>query len=249
MPPPPRACASPMPGAHAALSVHHPQGQRAGAVVARGRVHAHCLCDGDLDRRDRRWPPSQDPVAYRHAAVRTPRPRAHRAALQLAVEQAAATASASSRAGQAWGVAVHESFQSVVAYVVVASMAGQGQGSARPKLARGARRRALQSLHQPAARSRTRCRVRWSWRSAPPCPRHRITLKDGVVEQRQLLRRTACPACTDMPKALAVHIVPSTGRPDRHGRARPAAAGAGTGERRGAPDRSGASARCPSVFA
>ena len=62
----------------------------------------------------------QDPVAYRLALIGDQHPR-HRAALQLAVDKSG-YGKRQLPAGRAWGVAVHESFQSVVAYVVEASV-------------------------------------------------------------------------------------------------------------------------------
>ncbi len=61
-----------------------------------------------------------DPVAYRMALMGDKHPR-HRAALQLAVDKSGYGRSKLT-AGRAWGVAVHESFGSVVAYVVEATM-------------------------------------------------------------------------------------------------------------------------------
>jgi isoquinoline 1-oxidoreductase beta subunit len=62
----------------------------------------------------------QDPVAYRYGLMGDKHPR-HREALALAVERSGYGKTALP-AGRAWGVAVHESFDSVVAYVVVAEM-------------------------------------------------------------------------------------------------------------------------------
>jgi Aerobic-type carbon monoxide dehydrogenase, large subunit CoxL/CutL homologs len=62
----------------------------------------------------------QDPVAYRMALMGDKHPR-HKAALQLAVAQSG-YGKKQLAPGRAWGVAVHESFESVVAYVVEASV-------------------------------------------------------------------------------------------------------------------------------
>jgi isoquinoline 1-oxidoreductase beta subunit len=62
----------------------------------------------------------RDPVAYRLKLIGDEHPR-HLAALQLAVHRAG-DGKKSLPAGRAWGVAVHESFQSVVACVVEASV-------------------------------------------------------------------------------------------------------------------------------
>ncbi|MDB0568899.1 molybdopterin cofactor-binding domain-containing protein [Ralstonia solanacearum] len=63
----------------------------------------------------------QDPVAYRLARFTGKEHARHRQALQLAVEQSGYGKRKLPK-GQAWGVAVHESFESVVAYVVVVSI-------------------------------------------------------------------------------------------------------------------------------
>ena len=63
---------------------------------------------------------NQDPVAYRLRLFGEQHPR-HRAALQLAVDQSG-YGKKTLASGRAWGVAVHESFESVVAYVVEASV-------------------------------------------------------------------------------------------------------------------------------
>lgn len=59
-----------------------------------------------------------------------------------------------------------------------------------------------------------------------------ITLKDGVVEQSNF-GDFAVPRITDMPE-IAVHVVPSAEPPTGMGETRPAAAGPGLRQRRGA---------------
>ena len=87
----------------------------------------------------------QDPVAYRIRLFGDKHPR-HRAALQLAVDKSG-YGKKRLHAGRAWGVAVHESFDTVVAYVVEASVRDVRSGAA-PR----DRRRALQPGGQPAQR-------------------------------------------------------------------------------------------------
>ena len=65
----------------------------------------------------------QDPVAYRMKLMGDKHPR-HKAALQLAVDKSG-YGKRKLAPGRAWGVAVHESFKSVVAYVVEASVTGR----------------------------------------------------------------------------------------------------------------------------
>ncbi|WP_179402463.1 xanthine dehydrogenase family protein molybdopterin-binding subunit [Burkholderia guangdongensis] len=67
----------------------------------------------------------QDPVAYRMARLAGPEHVRHRQALQLAVDRSGYGQRALP-AGHAWGVAMHESFGTVVAYVTDVSIA-QGQ--------------------------------------------------------------------------------------------------------------------------
>ena len=122
-----------------------PQAQRAGAVVAQRGLHPHRLRDGDADRRDR--PHHQaGPGGLPHEADRrqAPAPPGGAAAggRQVRLRQ-----DASLPAGRAWGVAVHESFDSVVAYVVEASVQGRHADAAQRD-----GRRALQPGGQPAER-------------------------------------------------------------------------------------------------
>ncbi|MDT6960773.1 xanthine dehydrogenase family protein molybdopterin-binding subunit [Cupriavidus sp. SZY C1] len=63
----------------------------------------------------------QDPVAWRLARLDEKKHARHRAALQLAVDKSG-YGRKKLRRGHAWGVAVHESFGSVVAYVVDVSV-------------------------------------------------------------------------------------------------------------------------------
>jgi isoquinoline 1-oxidoreductase beta subunit len=145
----------------------------------------------------------QDPVAYRMKLMGGKHPR-HQAALQLAVDRSG-YGKRKLAAGRAWGVAVHESFSSVVAYVVEASVT-KGQ----PK------------LH--AVTAGVHCNLAVNPRSVEAqvqgaalmglsmcLPGAAITLKDGVVEQSNF-GDFPVPRITDMPR-IAVHIVPSADAP------------------------------------
>jgi isoquinoline 1-oxidoreductase beta subunit len=145
----------------------------------------------------------QDPVAYRMRLFGDQHPR-HRAALQLAVDRSG-YGKKRLPAGHAWGVAVHQSFDSVVAYVVEASVE---QG--RPVLHRVTagvhcnlvvNPRTVEAQVQGAALMGLSMCV----------PGAAITLKDGEVEQRNF-GDFAVPRITDMP-AIAVHTVPSADPP------------------------------------
>jgi isoquinoline 1-oxidoreductase beta subunit len=107
--------------------------------------------------------------------------------------------------GRAWGVAVHESFDSVVAYVVEASVK-----DGRPVL-----HRVTAGVHcNLAVNPRTvEAQVQGaSVTGLSMClPGSAITLKDGVVEQSNFDGYTVA-RITDMPE-FAVHIVPSAEPP------------------------------------
>ncbi len=145
----------------------------------------------------------QDPVAYRMQLFGDKHPR-HRAALQLAVDRSG-YGKRRLPAGRAWGVAVHESFNSMVAYVVEASVR-----EGRPVLHRVTagvhcnlvvNPRTVEAQVQGAAvMALSMC-----------LPGAAITLKDGVVEQSNFADFTVA-RMTDMP-AFDVHIVPSADAP------------------------------------
>jgi isoquinoline 1-oxidoreductase beta subunit len=128
----------------------------------------------------------------------------HRAALQVAVDKSG-YAKTPLPAGRAWGVAVHESFDSVVAYVVEASVR-----DGRPALHRvtagvhcnlAVNPRTVEAQVQGAAvMGLSMC-----------LPGSAITLKDGVVEQSNFGDYTVA-RITDIPE-FDVHIVPSAEPP------------------------------------
>ncbi|RST48510.1 xanthine dehydrogenase family protein molybdopterin-binding subunit [Variovorax sp. DXTD-1] len=145
----------------------------------------------------------QDPVAYRMQLFGDKHPR-HRAALQLAVDKSGYGKKQLAQ-GRAWGVAVHESFQSVVAYVVEASVK-DGQ----PVL-----HRATAGVH---------CNLAVNPRSVEAqvqgaavmglsmcLPGGAITLKDGEVQQSNF-GDFAVARITHMPE-FDVHVVPSAEAP------------------------------------
>ena len=145
----------------------------------------------------------QDPVAYRMALIGNEHPR-HKSALQLAVDKSG-YGKKKLAAGRAWGVAVHESFDSVVAYVVEASV-----------------KDGTPTLHSVTAG--VHCNLVVNPRSLEAqvqggalmglsmcLPGAAITLKDGVVEQSNF-NDFPVPRITDMPQ-IAVHTVPSAEPP------------------------------------
>ncbi|MEB0139748.1 MULTISPECIES: xanthine dehydrogenase family protein molybdopterin-binding subunit [unclassified Undibacterium] len=145
----------------------------------------------------------QDPVAYRMQLFGDKHLR-HRAALQLAVDHSGYGKKRLAK-GHAWGVAVHESFQTVVAYVVEASIQG-----GRPVL-----HRATAGVHcNLAVNPRTiEAQVQGAaLMGLSMClPGAAITFKDGVVEQSNF-GDYVVPRITDMPD-IAVHVVPSADAP------------------------------------
>ena len=151
----------------------------------------------------------QDPVAYRMKLMGDdPKAARHRAALQLAVEQSG-YGKKKLPAGNAWGVAVHESFESVVAYVVQAKMAGSGK-SRKPVLTEvTAGVHCNLCVNPKTVEAQVQGAIVMAL--ATTMPGHAITLKDGVVEQGNFNAYTV-PRLPDMPK-VAVHVVPSSDPP------------------------------------
>lgn len=184
------------------LTVHHPK-LNVPVLWWRsvGSTHTAFVMETLLD--DIARATKQDPVAYRMELFGDKHPR-HRAALQLAVEQSG-YGKKRLPAKHAWGVAVHESFSTVVAYVVEASMQ---QG--RPVL-----KRVTAGVHcNLAVNPRT---IETQVQGAAimglgMClPGAAITLKDGMVEQSNFNGFTVARV-TDIP-SIAVHIVPSAEPP------------------------------------
>lgn len=184
------------------LTVHHPK-LNVPVLWWRsvGSTHTAFVMETLIDQIARDT--GQDPVAYRLKLMGDAHPR-HRAALQLAVERSG-YGKKSLPAGRAWGVAVHESFDSVVAYVVEASIKdGQPQ------------------LHQVTAG--VHCNLVVNPRTVEAqvqgsalmglgmcLPGAAITFKDGVVQQKNFGDYTVA-RITDMP-AISVHTVPSADPP------------------------------------
>jgi len=144
----------------------------------------------------------QDPVAYRKKLIGNRSPR-HIAALELAVQKSGYGKPLPS--GRAWGVAVHESFESVVAYVVEASI--KDGNPTLHKVTAGVHcnlcvnPRAVEAQVQGAALMGL----------GTTLPGAAITLKDGVVEQTNFDTYTVA-RITEMPQ-VEVYIVPSADPP------------------------------------
>ena len=184
------------------LTVHHP---KVNVPVlwwrSVGSTHTAFVMETLIDQIARET--NQDPVAYRMKLFGNDHLR-HRSALQLAVDKSGYGKKKLS-AGRAWGVAVHESFDSVVAYVVEASVK-----DGRPM------------LHQVTAG--VHCNLVINPRTVETqvqgaalmglgmcLPGAAITLKDGAVEQQNFGDYTVA-RITDMP-TINVHTVPSAEPP------------------------------------
>lgn len=184
------------------LSVHHP---RLNVPVlwwrSVGSTHTAFVMETLIDEIARTT--NQDPVAYRLGLWGQQHPR-HRAALELAVAHSG-YGKKQLAAGRAWGVAVHESFETVVAYVVEASM--QDGKPVLNRVTAGVHcnlvvnpRTVEAQLQGAALMGLSMC-----------LPGAAITLKNGVVEQSNF-GDFVVPRITDMPE-MAVHTVPSAEPP------------------------------------
>ena len=144
-----------------------------------------------------------DPVAYRKKLLGEKHVR-HLAALDLAVAKSGYGKKALPK-GQAWGVAMHESFSSVVAYVVTASVK-----DGVPKL-----HKVTAGVHCNLAVNPLTIEAQVQGAAlmalGTTLPGAAITLKDGVVEQ-QNFGDYPVARMGDMP-VVEVHIVASTDAP------------------------------------
>ncbi|WP_292492243.1 xanthine dehydrogenase family protein molybdopterin-binding subunit [Mesorhizobium sp.] len=184
------------------LTVHHP---KINVPVlwwrSVGSTHTAFVMETLLDEIARTT--DQDPVAYRMRLFGDQHTR-HRDALRLAVDKSG-YGKTQIPVGQAWGVAVHKSFSSVVAYVVEASVT-KGE----PVLHRvtagvhcnlAVNPRTVEAQVQGAAVMGLSMCLAGS----------AITLKDGVVEQSNFSDYTVA-RLTDVPE-FNIHIVPSAEPP------------------------------------
>ena len=144
-----------------------------------------------------------DPVAYRKQLIGKDHPR-HLAALDLAVAKSGYGKKVLPK-GRAWGVAMHESFNSVVAYVVEASVQ---DGTPRlHKVTAGVHCNLAVNPMSVAAQVEGAALMALG----TTLPGAEITLKDGVVEQSNFDRYTVA-RMVDMPQ-VDVFIVPSSDPP------------------------------------
>jgi len=144
-----------------------------------------------------------DPVAWRLARFDAKKHARHIAALKLAVQKSGYGKPLPE--GHAWGVAVHESFGSVVAHVVDVSIV-----DGRPKVHQvTAGVHANQVVNPLAAEAQIQGGAVFGL--GMTLPSFEITLKDGIVQQTQLTD-FAPPRMTDA-APVAVHFVASNDPP------------------------------------
>jgi isoquinoline 1-oxidoreductase beta subunit len=184
------------------LSAHHPA-DNVPVLWWRsvGSTHTAYVMETLIDEVARNT--GQDPVAYRMQQFGTKHPR-HAAALQLAVSKSG-YGKRKLTEGRAWGVAVHESFDTVVAYVVEASVKDNT-----PVL-----HSVTAGVHCNLAINPTSIEAQVQGAALMGLgmclPGAAITFKDGVVEQSNF-GDYLVPRITDMP-LMAVFIVPSADAP------------------------------------
>jgi isoquinoline 1-oxidoreductase beta subunit len=186
------------------LGIHHPK-QNVPVLWWRsvGSTHTAYAMETLLD--ELAVATKQDPVALRKKLIDAKKHPRHIAALDLAVEKSG-YGKTQLPAGRAFGVAVHESFESVVAFVVEASVDKDGV----PKL-----HKVTAGVHcnLPVNPRAIEAQVQGSaLMGLGTCmPGEAITLKNGVVEQANFNAYNV-PRISDMPE-VAVHIVPSADPP------------------------------------
>ncbi len=186
------------------LSVHHPE-INVPVLWWRsvGSTHTAFVMETLLD--EIATATKQDPVAYRMKLLNDDaRGKRHKDALQLAVDKSG-YGKKQLAAGMHWGVAMHESFESVVAFIVEAGVKDGkpviGDVTATVHCNFCVNPRSVETQVQGSALMAL----------ATTMDNHAITFKDGVVEQGNF-NDLPMPRITDMPK-VAVHIVPSNDPP------------------------------------
>jgi isoquinoline 1-oxidoreductase beta subunit len=184
------------------LTVHHPK-LNVPVLWWRsvGSTHTAFVMETLIDEIARTT--QQDPVAYRMKLFADQSPR-HRAALQLAVDKSE-YGKRELPDGRAWGIAVHESFSSVVAYVVQASV--QNGRPVMHHVTAGVHCNLVVNPRSVEAQVQGAAVMGLSM-----ClPGGAITLKEGVVQQSNFADFSV-PRITDMPE-FSIHVVPSAEPP------------------------------------
>lgn len=184
------------------LTVHHP---KVNVPVlwwrSVGSTHTAFVMETLIDEIARKT--NQDPVAYRMKLFGSGHER-HKSALQLAVDKSG-YGRKKLAAGRAWGVAVHESFNSVVVYVVEASI----------KVGKPTLHTVTAGVHCNLVINPKSLEAQVQGCAlmglAMCLPGAAITLKDGMVEQSNFYDYRV-PRMADMPE-IAVYAVPSAEAP------------------------------------
>jgi isoquinoline 1-oxidoreductase subunit beta len=185
-----------------ALEVHHPKvNVPVWAWRSVGNSHNAFVMETLVD--ELAHAAGRDPLAYRRTLLREK--KRHLATLDLAVEKSG-YGKTRLAAGRAWGLAVHESFGTVVAYVVEASMRGD-----QPVL-----HRVTAAIHcnLPVNPLTIEAQIQGGMAQGlgMTLPGARITLKDGVVQQSNW-HDYRLATHGHMPSQVSVHIVPSADPP------------------------------------
>jgi isoquinoline 1-oxidoreductase beta subunit len=151
-----------------------------------------------------------DPVAFRLARYGTdPKHLRHRKALELAVAKAR-YGKKRLVAGRSWGVAVHESFQTVVAYIVEVSIEGADTAK------RVVVNRVTAGVHcntvvNPLSAT-AQIEGGMVYGMTGLLPGSEITIADGRPVQNQF-SQFRVPRMSDMPAKVDIHFVPSDDAP------------------------------------
>jgi isoquinoline 1-oxidoreductase subunit beta len=186
------------------LSVHHPE-INVPVLWWRsvGSTHTAFVMETLLD--EIAVASKQDPVAYRMKLLSDDaRGKRHKDTLALAVEKSG-YGKKPLAAGMHWGIAMHESFESVVAYIVEA-----GMKDGKPAISNVTAAVHCNFCVNPRT-VETQVQGSVLMALATTMDNHAITLKDGVVEQSNF-GDFPVPRITDMPP-VSVHIVPSSDHP------------------------------------
>jgi isoquinoline 1-oxidoreductase subunit beta len=185
-----------------ALDVHHPT-PNVPVLWWRsvGHTHTAFVMETLVDEIARSV--GKDPVAYRRELLGTKHPR-HTAALELAVQKSG-YGSRQLGSGRAFGVAVHESFNSVVAYVAEVSV--QDNQPVIHRVTAGVHCNLAVNPDQVEAQVQSAVLMA----IGTTIPGAAITIKDGVVQQSNF-GDYAMARMPQMPP-VDVHIVPSADAP------------------------------------
>lgn len=185
------------------LTVHHP---KVNVPVlwwrSVGNTHSAFVMETLIDELAVRA--GADPIAYRRQLL-SPKATGLRAALDL-LENRSAGWRAQLAAGHAVGIALHESFDTAVACAVDVSVA-----NGRPKIHRVTLAVDCGTAVNPLT-IESQCQGGIVYGISQLVERGAITLRDGVVEQRNF-DGYAVPYPADAPETMDVHLVPSAAPP------------------------------------